>query len=53
MIVSCKAKKMLAVIIYMYSTAVKLVNALNKLPLKYHLVIRDSARSNYIESVTQ
>ena len=35
------------------NTAVKLVNALNKPPLKLSLVIRDSARSNYIESVTQ
>ena len=36
------------------NTALKLVNALNKLPLKLSLVvIKDSACSNYIESVTQ
>ena len=36
------------------STALKLVNTLNKMPIKsYFLVIKDSARSNCIESVTQ
>ena len=39
-------------VLFTGSTAVKFVNALNKLPF-YHLVINDSARSNYIESVTQ
>ena len=42
-------------VLFMRSTAVRFVNALNKPPLKlqYRLVIKDSARSNYIESVTQ
>ena len=35
------------------STALKFVNALNKPPRKLSIVIKDSARSNYIESVIQ
>ena len=55
-IVSREAKKKQAVRrtrqtseLFTGSTALKLVNALNKPPL----VIKDSARSNYIEPVTQ
>ena len=35
------------------STALKFVNALNKPPRKLSLSYKDSARSNYIESVNQ
>ena len=41
-------------VLFTGSTAVKFVNALNKPPLKLSLSYQpDSARSNYIESVTQ
>ena len=41
-------------VLFTGSTGVKFVNALNKPPLKlYRLVIKDPARSNDIESVTQ
>ena len=41
-------------VLFTGSTGVKFVNVLNKPPLKlYCLVIKDSGRSNDIESVTQ
>ena len=56
MIVSREAKKKQAirdeqVKLFTHSTAVKFVNALNK--LRTIKAIKDSARSNYIESVTR
>ena len=39
-------------VLFTGSTAVKLVNALNKPPLIYRLVINDSARSNYVYRIS-
>ena len=39
-------------VLFTCSTAVKFVYALNKLPLNYHLVIKDSAHSNYIRKIS-
>ena len=54
----CEDKKKQAVhnerVCCLCTTAVEFVNTLKKPPLElYRLVIKDSARSNYIESVTQ
>ena len=40
-------------VLFAGNTAMKFVNALNKPQLKVSLVIKDSARSNYIESLAQ
>ena len=59
-IVSCEARpyatghmRQMSVLFTCSSTTVKFVNALNKPPLKPSFVIKDSAPSNYIKSVTQ
>ena len=55
MIVSHEAKKKQAIcnerVCYLHAAPLEFVNVLNKLP--FRLVIKDSARSNYTESVTQ
>ena len=40
-------------VLFTGSTGMKFVNALNKPPLSYRLVIKDSARSNHIELAAQ
>ena len=40
-------------VLFTGSTGVKFVNALDSCHESYRLVIKDSARSNYIESATQ